>query len=472
MSIPASAPVGKWLIVRSDRLVLSVDKADHVYVVGRGRQLPSAQLLSHKYASREHLAVVWHPPHLYMIQEGKNPSFLGASCTPVPRLHDAAAAELDGSAPSLWQRAQVKFSATAAAKEATAHQSAGDIITVDVPLCDPLTVTQAPDRHAIGAATVHFPEELALPTLTVRFEGTEVTREDATAAATTKTTAEMLAVPSARALGGGDDDDEELSDGERKASRSSRGRTGGGEGAAAANGSGNPGWRGLLDVALQQQQQQQQQQQDTSGSSPAAQATAARSERQRSLGAGAPFAQVPFGSASEKAHAPACANPAPHKMGVWEWKNHVEGKDSDLVSWHKYNLVVAALLEKAYQDTSLAKIKIPDSAMFGKPDAKGCTYGVCFAEKALDGAMIQYSLKEPSKFCVIRRTGGPPVDRRRAKKAHVIPSPPSSEDSVSDSEDSSSDDSDAEASATSSSSPRNSSSGSDGRPPKKRRRPY
>ncbi|AYU80283.1 conserved hypothetical protein [Leishmania infantum JPCM5] len=467
MSISATAPVGKWVIVRSDRLVLSVDKTDHVYVVGRGRQLPSAQLLSHKYASREHLAVVWHPPHLYMIQEGKNPSFLGASCTPVPRLNDAAAVESDESAPSLWQRAPVRFSATAAAKEATAHQSAGGIITVDVPLCDPLTVTQAPDRHAIDAATVHFPEELALPTLTVRFEGTEVAREDATAAATTRTTAEMLAVPSVRALGGGDDDNDELSDEERKASRPSNGRTGGGEGAAAANGSGKPGWRGLLDVALQQQQQQ-----DMSDSSPAAQVKEARSESQRSLGAVAPSAQAPFGSASEKAPAPACADPAPHKLGIWEWKNHIEGKGSDPMPWRKYNLAVAALLEKAYQDTSLAKIKIPDSAMFGKPDAKGYTYGVCFAEKALDGAMIQYSLKEPSKFCVIRRTGGPPVDRKRAKKAHVIASPPSSEDSESNSEDSCSDDSEAEESAISSSLSINSSTSSDGTPPKKRRRPY
>ncbi|TPP40506.1 hypothetical protein CGC20_13455 [Leishmania donovani] len=413
MSISATAPVGKWVIVRSDRLVLSVDKTDHVYVVGRGRQLPSAQLLSHKYASREHLAVVWHPPHLYMIQEGKNPSFLGASCTPVPRLNDAAAVESDESAPSLWQRAPVRFSATAAAKEATAHQSAGGIITVDVPLCDPLTVTQAPDRHAIDAATVHFPEELALPTLTVRFEGTEVAREDATAAATTRTTAEMLAVPSVRALGGGDDDNDELT-----------------------------------------------------------QVKEARSESQRSLGAVAPSAQAPFGSASEKAPEPACADPAPHKLGIWEWKNHIEGKGSDPMPWRKYNLAVAALLEKAYQDTSLAKIKIPDSAMFGKPDAKGYTYGVCFAEKALDGAMIQYSLKEPSKFCVIRRTGGPPVDRKRAKKAHVIASPPSSEDSESNSEDSCSDDSEAEESAISSSLSINSSTSSDGTPPKKRRRPY
>ncbi|AIN99764.1 hypothetical protein LPMP_281310 [Leishmania panamensis] len=468
MSTSATAPVGKWVIVRSDRLVVSVDKTNHTYFLGRGRQLPAAQLLSHKYASREHLAMVWHPPHLCMVQVGKNPSFLGASCTPVPRLRgDATTTESEENSPPLWQRAQVRFRATAAVKEATAHQSAGDVITVDVPLSDPLTVTHAPDRHWIGAATVHFPDELGLPTLTVRFEETETTREDATAAVTTKTTAEMLTVPLARAVGGDDDDDDDgLSDGEKRAGLSSQGRTRADEGAAADDGSGKPEWRGLLDVALQQQQQRE----GTSVSSPAAQAYEARPASQHVPAAFAPSTKVSVGSVADKTPPPsaAAADPAPHRVGLWEWKNHGKGKDNGATSWSKYNLAVAQLLEEAYRDASIATIKIPDSAMFGKAEARGYTYGVCFAEKALDGAMIQYSLELPGNFCLIRRTGGPPVDRRRAKKAHVIPTPPSSEDEESDGEADSSDDSYSEESVSSSSS--SSSISTDGTPQWKKRR--
>ncbi|KAG5475035.1 hypothetical protein CUR178_04485 [Leishmania enriettii] len=444
MSNSARSPVGKWVIVRSDRLVVSVDKADHAYIVGRGRQLPPAQLLTHKYASREQLAVVWHPPYLCMIQKGKNPSFLGARCTPVLRVRGDTAANSEASSQPPWHDALVRFSATAAVKEATAHQSADGVITVDVPFSDPLTVTHAPDRHSISAATVHFPEEIGLPTLTVRFEATEATRKDATAAATTKTTAEMLAVPSAKGLGGGDDDDEELSDGERRAARPSKGGAGASEAAAAADRSAKPEWRGLLDVALQQEQQH-----GTPASSPAAQASEAR---------------------SRPPHAP--AGPASLTMGLWEWKNRTEGEDSDPTSWHKYNPAVSQLLERAYRNTSIAKVKIPDSAMFGKPDAKSYTYGVCFAEKALDGAMIQYILDEPSKFCVIRRTGGPPVNRRRAREAHVIPSPPSSseEEDASESESEHDDDSSDSEESVSSSSSSSSRSSSDAAPQRKRRR--
>ncbi|KAG5474364.1 hypothetical protein LSCM1_03144 [Leishmania martiniquensis] len=439
MSEAASAPVGKWVIVRSDRLVVSVDKADHAYVMGRGRQLPPAQLLSHKYASREQLELIWHPPYLCMIQRGKNPSFLGAECTPVPPLRgDTAAQSGEGALPP-WQHAQVRFTATSAVEEATAYQSVDGIFSVNVPFSDPLTVTQAPDRHSISAATVHFPEEIGLPTLTVRFEATAVKREDSTAAATTKTAAEMLAVPSAKVLGAGDDDDEELSDSERRAGGCLRGAAGSSEGAAAADGSEKPGWRGLLDVALQQEQQQ-----GAAAKALAAQAKEARSSPPR----------IP-------------ADPAPHKIGLWEWKKRAQGEDSDSMSWGKYNLAVAQLLENAYQDASITTVKIPDCAMFGKPGAKGYTYGVCFAEKALDGAMIQYSLDEPSKYCAIRRTGGPPVNRKRAKSAHVIPSPSSSEEDESESEENDDEDSDSEESLSSSSS--SSRSSSDGAPQKKRR---
>lgn len=473
-----SAPVGKWMVVRSDRLVLSVDKADHPYVIGRARQLPSSQTLSHKYASREQLTVVWHPPHLYLLQTGKNPSVLGPRCALVP-----SARASDASAPS-WQQASVHFCATASVKEPTAQEKSDGTVLVEVPLSDPLTVTQAPDRHTISEATVHFPEEVGLPTLTVRFEGTEVTREDATAAATSRTAAEMLAVPSARAVAGGggddddDDDDDELSDGGSRRHTTNGRPSASAVGAAssvsvnpAAGGESKPEWRGLLDVALQQQQQQQQKEQETVGIAPAAAAsTTPPAPLPPRPSPPAPPVEVPFGAAAAAATAtapevasatqkpPAAAAAAAHKMGFWEWKQHANGKDSDPSSWRKYNLAVAKVLEEAYQDPKITKLKIPDAAMFDKPGAKGSTYGVCFAEKSLNSQMIQYNLDDPGKFRVIRRTGGTPVDRKRARSARVLPSPTTS------------DESDSEESASSSSSSSGSSSDDSGERRTKRRR--
>ncbi|KAG5500447.1 hypothetical protein JKF63_03540 [Porcisia hertigi] len=447
MSTPENSPVGKWVIVRSDRHVVSVDKTDHAYILGRERRLPSAQLLSDKYASRKHIVVIWHPPYLCMIQEGKNPSFIGPSCTPVPAFSNDAAVTSGESTPLSWEHAQLRFAAMADVKEATTHLSAGHVITVNVPVCDPMTVTQPPDRHSIDAATVHFPEELGLPTLTVRFEGADDgTREGATAAVTTKTTAEMLAVPSARTLDG--DDDDEFSNGGREVGMCSTARAEDSEGGSAAAGGAKPVWSGLLDVALQQQHRSQK----TSCSSPATQASEGR--------------LAPQGT-------PAAADPLPHEIGSWEWKKVRKGGDDDPKSWSKYSRAVEELLEKAYKDISIVKIEIPDSVMFGKRDASGCTYGVCFAEKALGGAMVQYSIENPGKFCVIRRTGGPLVDRRRAKTAHVIPSPSSSEQDESETEESLSEASDSESivssSSASSSSSTSSSSSDDSEAPRKKR---
>jgi hypothetical protein len=472
-----STPVGKWVVVRSDRLVLSVDKADHLYLIGRKRQLPASQILTHKYASREQLGIVWHPPHLFVVQMGKNPSFLGATCELVPRLakeggeaarneETAVAAASEQDPLTIQHNAQLRFSPSTSAKEASLCKTKSGFIEVDVPLSDPLTVTQAPDRHAVTASTLYFPDELGMPSLTVRFESADVECKDATAAVTTRTAAEMLAVPAFRTI---EDEEEEARSENASASAASAdaGRGGSGMPSSMAGGAEKPEWRGLLDVALQEQQRQkatrasEMQRSDT---------TASRLPVQPSLPpppppSVAPPASIPFGG-SKSVRAPAtgaatttttptataaAASAARHKMGFWEWKQHANGKDDDPKTWRKYNRAVAELLEEAYCDPTVVKMKIPDSAMFDKPEAKGTTYGVCFAEKALDGAMIQYSLADPGRFRLIRRTGGSPVDRRKTKKAHVIPS-----SSESDSEDSftvgGSSDSDSEESASSSSS--------------------
>lgn len=491
-----AAPVGKWVVVRSDRLLVSIDKADHLYTIGRSRQLPSSQLLSHKYASREQLAIVWHPPHLYIAQRGRNPTFIGPDCDLVPRLSSEVSNATPGGAEpvtgatsltdvaSVEQHAELRLTATPTITAAALTKDAKGSLCVQVPLSDPLNVTQAPDRHAVTAATLYFPDEVGLPTLTIRFESAEVVREDATAAATTKTAAQMLAVPTFRSVE--DDEDDALSEteAEDKLARKNtanrlitdNGASLPAEGATATvsngdGGGGKPEWRGLLDVALQEQQRQESTARATGGPSNTATAPPpVPAPSPRPDPTPAPSPSIPFGgvTASAASAAPA-ANQQHHHTGFWEWKQHAKGKDDDPASWRKYNRAVAELLEKAYRDPSVAKIKIPDSAMFDKPGAKGSTYGVCFAEKVLDGAMIQYSLEDPGRFRVIRRTGGSPVDRKKAKKAHVIPS--SSSSSESDSEDSlSDDDSDSDSEESFSSSSSSSSSGSDDAPRKKKRR--
>ncbi|KPA85381.1 hypothetical protein ABB37_01697 [Leptomonas pyrrhocoris] len=475
-----AAPVGKWVVVRSDRLVLSIDKADHLYTIGRSRQLPSSQALSHRYASRAQLTVVWHPPHLYVAQTGKNPSFLGPVCESVPRASketDAVVPEEDASAAALAlpRHAQLRFSPSTTVKEAVLHKAKGGSLEVEVPPSDPLEVTHAPDRHTITASTLYFPDEVGLPSLTIRFESAEVVRADATAAATTKTAAEMLAVPTFRHVEG--DDDEVLSDEEAQSEKPTiSAAAAGSNGGGATNGTGGerPEWRGLLDVALQEQQRQDAtrasqgptDEKSTAVQRPPSQPVAAAAR----TAPPAPSASIPFGntSSSKSAAAPP-PTPQQHNIGFWEWKQHANGKDDDPKSWRKYNRAVAELLERAYRDPSLAKMKIPDSAMFDKPGQKGATYGVCFAERALDGAMIQYSLEDPGHFRLIRRTGGLPVDRQKAKRAHVIPSSSDSDsESASESEESVSDsdsDSGSEESLSSSSS-----SDGDEKPRKKKRR--
>lgn len=482
-----SAPIGKWVVVRSDRLLLSVDKADHLYYIGRSRQLPSAQLLSHKYISREQLAVVWHPPHLFIAQIGRNPSFLGPACEPVQRLlnseksSDAAASSEAVAAPVeepgaliVQQHAQLRFTPSTDTKEAVLHRSPSGFVEVKVPLCDPRAVTQPPDQNTVTASTIYFPDELGLPTFTVRFESADVVRDDATAAATTKTAAEMLAVPAFQRVEA--DEDDELSD-EETLSRQpvvaalSPGVAGdGGKNDAEKAGGERPEWRGLLDAALREQQRKEAtrlSEGQKNETAPADSSTAVVEPPP------APSTSIPFGAVSQPrptaatspapaAEAPACAER--HKMGHWEWKSHAKGPNDDPKSWRKYSLAVAELLEKAYCNPSVAKITIPDSVMFDKPGAKGSTYGVCFAEKALDGAMLQYALKDPGRFRLIRRTGGSMVDRKKAKKAHVIPSSSDSESEESFSDSDSDSESDSEESVSSTSS-----SESDEKPQKKRR---
>ncbi|KPI88859.1 hypothetical protein ABL78_2053 [Leptomonas seymouri] len=479
----AAAPVGKWVVVRSDRLMLSVDKADHLYYIGRSRQLPSSQVLSHKYASREQLAVLWHPPHLYIAQTGKNPSFLGAACDQVPRVsntsHASPGEDVSTTDPTsakdalaVQQHSKLRFTPSTSVKEAVLHKGKDGSLEVEVPLSDPLMVTHAPDRHTVDASTLYFPDELGLPSLTVRFESAEASRQDATAAATTKTAAEMLAVPAFRNVEG--DEDEELSDDEAQRKTATK-STGGNSGdAAIADGFKRPEWRGLLDVALQEQKRQdatrnskEERSEEHTAVAPLPLQTVAPEVK---AAPPAPSASIPFGSASSSrpAAATTAAPSSPHHtMGLWEWKQHAKGKDADPQSWRRYNRGVAELLEKSYRDPSIVKVKIPDAVMFGKPEAKGCTYGVCLAEKALKGAMIQYSLEDPGRFRVIRRTGGSPVDRKKARKAHVIPSSSDSGTESESEESFSDDDSDSDSEESGSSS---SSSTSDERRPRKKRR--
>lgn len=454
---------GKWMIVRSDKSVVSIDKKDFVYVLGRSRKLPVPQQLTDKYASRHQLAVVWRPPHLLVANTGKNPVFCGPASETVPAV---PAAPTDGASITLTAAdPHIRF----VASDAVAAPARGtEGFTVTVPPTDPARCAEPPAAGSLAANTLFFPEATALPALTVRFAYAAPAQEGSSAQHTSLTAAQMLAVP---VSADGEDDE--------------------GPPTAAAAQAQRQGWQGVLDVVMQQQAKAQQKAEGEAGAAPApapaavaAPSPPAKTTRPSPVPppptapeptrpktperAPAPVADpVPAPAPPTPAVAPpappageAKATVRPGSIGFWEWKCQANGKDSDPRSWRKYPLAVAQLLEEAYV-AGRSSCRIPDSLMGKQGGGAGAhTYSVCFAEASLDGGMIQYQTDDASKFRPVRRTGGPPVNHRAIKRIRVIPG-----DSSSDDEDESFDSSESESDSESLSE----SDSEDSEPPKKKR---
>lgn len=474
---------GKWVVVRSDRLFFSIDRPNTPYIIGRNRSLPAAQQIAGKYASRDHIALLWQPQSnlLFVTQLGKNPTFYGPECYSVPRATPPASppSSTDASSPPLST-----LLAFRAAHQGTAATLSGDEAsgrTVAIPPCDPLTVTQAPDRTAQpDLRTLFFPDEVGLPSFVVRYQREPVAQD--TAATTHLSVQQMLAVP--HVLGEEEEDDD--------GGTSARGvpTHPHAEGSASmlaaevtlTKTEPSPQWRGLLDVVMQQEQQQAAtlprvgEATDVSAAPRNSEAPSAKTAAMSVPGtltcdsalslaastttptvaatssaiatppthtAAVPAASLPPSSRGEQTGARGVAGAAPTasvdaaKMGLWEWKCRANGKDSDPRSWRRYPRVVAELLEGAYR-AKKASIAVPDSLLHGdssSPPAGSnagaaplCTYSVCFGEASLHGGMIQYQTNDPARFRVVRRTGGDHVDRREVKPIHVIPASSSSSD--------------------------------------------
>ncbi|CAD2218917.1 hypothetical protein AGDE_08191 [Angomonas deanei] len=441
---------GSFAVVRSDKHVLHITKPNTLYIIGRGKSLPTSQSIAQsKYIARHQIGLLWDDKKnvLSVGQLGRNPTFFSKSIA-VPKVN------VEGDVTDDMEKLMCAFLSTPNLLTFTPANNVSEAVvqgntSVLIPYTDSTAIAVPPALSQIGASTLFFPPELGLPVLDIRYEGVQQHATE-TAASMDVPASISLAVPTMT----------DLEDDAKEAEKPSTAT----------------GWKGILDDAMQKQRQEatrkqfetEEKETEVKTTAEAPKKAVVPSPPEPSAPTVIPFGTAtkletssfeakpkveapppepkpvtPFGMAAAEKAAP-IPTAAPQKtgaIGFWKWKCHSNGSDSDPKSWRKYSLAVAQLLEKAFVDKE-RKVKIPDSLLKNDPSAKGSTYSVCFAEKSLKGAMIQYQNDDPSKFRIVQRDGGPDVDRKRVRPISVLPS-------ESDESDYSDDDDDTESSSES-----------------------
>lgn len=381
----------KWqlFVTTPDGKCISVDLAEGAKPLefGRSEAVASACRLNHKYASRTHftVSVTKSAPGVcsavHIRQLGKNPTLLGPASVRIEagNTHEVPAVE------------------AAAAGEAFTHS------------------------HSVGKTTLHFPDALGMPMVHILFFGVyfvpAVTPLKVSADLSTADAVErMLTVP---VLADDDDDDEAP-----PPSRQMR----------------------LLDEATRQQlvanAASATRAVETSAFVPSApvsvaqRTTETRVPRVKTLVVAASATRAPQQSVevrrdddeSMKVPRPATTAAVPHArkpavdvppataaakapvpgaqttMGIWEWKCHADGDDTDPKCWRRYPKATADMLEAAYRKDGGKQSVVPVDD----------TYVVCFDDVHM--GMVQHRKDDPSRWRAVRRRGGEKVLRPHAKK--------------------------------------------------------
>lgn len=371
---------GRWAIACSNNEILYMTAGQQI-VFGRSEKLPVPQQFKHPYVSREHLTFHLDGPHRLQVEcRGKNPVFYGSAC----RLQPTGTTIVF----------QVDEKATKATLDST------KMVTKVPPLLY-TDISQLP-RAPRSEDSIYFPDGLYLPDIHVAYEshGSTADVADKSAATSTLSVSQMLAVPTRQQRGESSDDE------------------------------------------------------DTPPIPPLAppKTVIPTTPPPRNVPAPAPPARMPAPVPIAAAPVPipaapvpipppprtASSPPAPRSVsitttpGEWVWKCHDKGKANDPRSWRPYPGAVQRLLEEAFL-AGKTTVDIPDNLMKNS-HSTAASYSVCFCEKSLKGEMIQYQNADHTRYRSVRRNGGPPADRKHVRMVSVIPVTSTDEDEDEDEE--------------------------------------
>ncbi|SCU67098.1 uncharacterized protein TEOVI_000468500 [Trypanosoma equiperdum] len=204
---------GSWTIERSDGVIVKIDKPNVSFRFGRGKELPPGQQLNDKYISRNHISFECKSSSLFAKQSGRNPTFYSAAFRQVPRA-------------GLEFRPADANKTSAAQPDGSGNKNEENIVFVPCGNEKTNQVVISSSGNEIELCTLHFPEELGLPKLTVRYTPPRIEKVDHM----------PRGVPAVPLVFPKDDDDDD--DDDNNNNNNSHGST-------------PPAWRGILDAVLQ-----------------------------------------------------------------------------------------------------------------------------------------------------------------------------------------------------------------------------